>query len=106
MTTPEQVLQWVDHVEEAAADFRRSLEAGQPAIMRAVPVPVDLDPACLPPALLPRARQALERLVLLTALVEDRRNQLANDLAKMPRPRLRPASGYSYEIGTGLDVAG
>ena len=107
MTTLEQeLLLWLDDVEQAAADFERRLEAGQPAALRAVPVPADLHPSSLPPALLPRARQAFERLVLLTARVEDRRNQLANDLSTIPRPRHRPASGYSYEIGTGLDVAG
>ena len=97
---------WLQDVLAAAAEFEHLLDAGQMPALRPVPLPVDTDPAALPAALAQRARHAKDHLLELMRRAEERRDEVAAQLAKLPRARPKPSAGYTYEIGTTLDVAG
>jgi len=110
---------WVTVLERALGEYGRQLDgspddgstgscagsarAGLPVF---APVPLPLDAGALPAALVTRLQAALSGLEQLTRRTELRRDQLASQLAALPRPRPRAASGYDHDMGGSFDVCG
>ena len=111
--------EWITVLERALGEYGRQLDgspddgstgscagsarAGLPVF---APVPLPLDAGALPAALVTRLQAALSGLEQLTRRTELRRDQLASQLAALPRPRPRAASGYDHDMGGSFDVCG
>ena len=98
--------QWLDGLDDAAAELQRRLATGEEALFPELPAPPATGPDALPAESMPRALAILDRLERLTGQAEHHREALAGELAGLPRPQHRPSSGYNYELGATLDIAG
>lgn len=99
---------WLSGLEDAAAEFERLLAAHDvvhfPNLDEHAPPDAGANP--MPPELLPRTTQVLDLLEGLTRRAQQRRDELAGELVGLPGARRRPTAGYSYQIGSTLDIAG
>ena len=102
--------EWVTVLERALREYDQQLQGnvdgtagGLPVF---APVPLPLDAGQLPAALVSRLQSALTGLEQLTRRTELRRDQLAIQLAALPRPRPRASSDRDHEMGGSFDVCG
>jgi hypothetical protein len=99
--------EWLDGLEEAAAELERQLADGELLSFPDLTTP-PLEPSAprMPGEHVPRAGQLLDRLERLERIAQTQRDSVVTQLHQLPPPRRHPGTVPSYELGGAIDIAG